>query len=65
MSQLIADYCSAQTLLIPESLHDMADARLIMSDGKASIFHKLIRQDMRDIEFFTNTPLPGFCNFWM
>jgi AraC-like DNA-binding protein len=60
MSQLIADYCSAQTLLIPESLHDMADARLIMSDGKASIFHKLIRQDMRYIEFFTNTPCLAF-----
>ncbi|QUS55692.1 helix-turn-helix transcriptional regulator [Pseudovibrio brasiliensis] len=60
MNQQIAEYCSANTLLIPESLHDMADARLIMSDGKASVFHKLIRDDMRDIEFFTSTPCLAF-----
>ncbi|MEM1078845.1 MAG: AraC family transcriptional regulator [Pseudomonadota bacterium] len=44
------------TLLIPEDLHGFSDARPIMSHGAAGVFHKIIRQDMEGVEFFTNAP---------
>lgn len=60
MKSTIPDYCSDNTLLIPESLFQMADATPVMAHGNAAIFHKLIRKDMRDIEFFTNAPCLAF-----
>ncbi len=51
----IPQHCLDHVLLIPESLHQMTDARAILSHERAGIFHKYIKQDMVGIEFFTNS----------
>jgi AraC-like DNA-binding protein len=51
----IPQHCLDHVLLIPESLHQMTDARAILSHQRAGIFHKYIQQDMVGIEFFTNS----------
>lgn len=60
MTQLIRSYCNDNILLLPASFYEMDDATTIMTDGNAAIFHKLIHQDMRDVEFFTNMPCLAF-----
>ena len=60
MKQSIPHYCGKNTLLIPKSLYQMADARPIMTDNDAAIFYKHIKQDMLDIEFYTSTPCLAF-----
>lgn len=55
-SQEIAHYCHDNILLLPDGLHEFAAARAVMVNGASGVFHKLIRDDMRGIEFFTNAP---------
>ncbi|MFU1682112.1 hypothetical protein ACM258_05490 [Phaeobacter piscinae] len=43
-------------LLIPEGLHDFAGAEVIMTSGRAGIFHKLLYQDAFGTEFLSNAP---------
>lgn len=56
MKVSIAQYGNTNTLLIPDSLFDMADATPVMAHNGAAIFHKLIAQDMRNVEFYTSMP---------
>jgi len=60
MEDTISDYCISNTLLIPQSLFDMSDAHVVMAHRDAAIFYKQISRDMKDIEFFTNTPCLAF-----
>ncbi|MCZ4279740.1 AraC family transcriptional regulator [Kiloniella laminariae] len=76
MKQQIPDYCKTNTLLIPDSLFDMADAFPVMTSrdvargmtgkisgdvgGHAAIFYKCIAREMRGIEFYTSAPCLAF-----
>lgn len=51
----IPQHCLDHVLLIPESLHQMTDARALLCHERAGVFHKYIQQDMVGIEFFTNS----------
>lgn len=55
-SKTIGAHCVDHTLLIPDGLFDFAEAQPIMAQRGASIFRKIIRQDMLGVEFFTNAP---------
>lgn len=52
----IAQYCQENILLLPHSLHEMADTRPIIHSKEAAIFYKSIKRDMVDIEFFSHIP---------
>ena len=52
----IAAYAAQNTLIIPEGLADFADASLVMGHGGQAIYHKLIRDSMHGVEFYTNAP---------
>lgn len=43
-------------LVIPEGLADFADANVVMKFGKNAIFHKLIKSQALDVEFYNNMP---------
>lgn len=43
-------------LILPEALADFADANIVMKFGKNAIFHKLIRSQALDVEFYNNMP---------
>ena len=60
MKNTLPQYCADNTLLIPESLFGMADARPVMAHEGAAIFHKRIVTDMKDVEFYTNAPCLAF-----
>jgi AraC-like DNA-binding protein len=60
MKPSIPNYCDNRTLLIPQSLHDMADAFPVMSHNEAAIFFKCIEQNVINIEFYTNMPCLAF-----
>jgi len=56
MAGTIAAHCADNTLIIPEGLADFRDAACVMQFGGQAIYHKLIRGNMRGIEFYTNAP---------
>lgn len=60
MTQSIPRYCADNTLLIPESLYEMADARPVMAHGGAAVFHKVIHAGLKAVEFYTNAPCLAF-----
>jgi AraC family transcriptional regulator, exoenzyme S synthesis regulatory protein ExsA len=45
-----------QCLVIPEGLAGFDDAQLVMQDGSAGIYHKLIKADALGVEFFSTVP---------
>lgn len=44
------------TLIIPEVLHEMKEAHVLMQNRSSSIFYKEIHEDLTGIEFLVNTP---------
>lgn len=56
MSATILELVGDQTLLIPDSLPGMRDARSVMQAGAASIYYKCIPESMTAVEFYTNRP---------
>lgn len=45
-----------QTLVIPQGLHDFADAQVVMEHGKKAIFHKRILSSAFGVEFYNSCP---------
>ncbi len=45
-----------QTLVIPQGLHDFADAQVVMEHGQNAIFHKCIQSSAFGVEFYNGYP---------
>jgi len=56
MRHTIYNYSKDNVLLIPQSLHGMADARALLCAGNAGIFYKRIDADLTNVEFHTDCP---------
>ncbi len=54
MSLTTREYCRTKTLIIPQSLDGLEDARCLLRHKDNSIFYRLIRQDMKAVEFYTD-----------
>ena len=52
----VSEYSQRNILIIPQSLYDMSDIQQLMHDGNSGIFYKDLKQDLVDIEFYTNIP---------
>ena len=52
----VSEYCQRNILIIPQSLYDMSDIQKLMHDGHSGIFYKYLKQDLVDVEFYTNIP---------
>ena len=50
------DNVDENCLIIPEGLTDFDDAKAVMKFGKNAIFHKLIRTQQLDVEFYNSMP---------
>lgn len=60
MKKTLPEFCTDNTLLIPESLFAMADASPVMAHEGGAIFHKRILSDLKGVEFYTNAPCLAF-----
>ncbi len=58
LSDLGAD--GTQSLVIPQGLHDFADAQVVMEHGQQAIFHKRILSSAFDVEFYNSCPCLGY-----
>jgi len=52
----VSEYSQRNILIIPQSLYDMSDIQQLMYDGNSGFFYKDLKQDLVDIEFYTNIP---------
>jgi len=43
-------------LIIPQSLYGMSDIEQLIYDGNSGVFYKDLKQDLVDVEFYTNIP---------
>lgn len=50
----VANYCTDNTLKIPQALYYMRDVKVFAATGQSSIFYKHLEQDLVDIEFYTH-----------
>ncbi|KGJ93750.1 helix-turn-helix domain-containing protein [Colwellia psychrerythraea] len=52
----VSEYSQRNILIIPQSLYDMSDIQQLMYDGNSGVFYKDLKQDLVDVEFYTNIP---------
>lgn len=52
----IFEYTQTNILVIPQALFAMDDVTVITSYRNSAIFHKHLEQDLKDIDFYINTP---------
>ena len=52
----VSEYSQRNILIIPQSLYDMSDIQQLIYDGNSGIFYKDLKQDLVDVEFYTNIP---------
>lgn len=52
----VSEYSQRNILVIPQSLHEMSDIQQLMSSGDSGILYKNLKQDLVDVEFYTNIP---------
>ena len=50
------EYCQKNILIIPQSLSGMSDIQQLIHDGNSGVFYKDLKQDLVDVEFYTNIP---------
>ncbi|MDC0659365.1 AraC family transcriptional regulator [Leisingera sp. SS27] len=58
LSDLGAD--GTNSLVIPQGLHDFADAQVVMEHGQQAIFHKRILSSAFGVEFYNSCPCLGY-----
>lgn len=52
----VSEYSQKNILVIPQSLFGMSDIQQLMHSGNSGIFYKALKQDLVDVEFYTNIP---------
>lgn len=52
----VSEYSQRNILIIPQSLYDMSDVQRLIHDGNSGIFYKDLKQNLVDVEFYTNVP---------
>jgi AraC-like DNA-binding protein len=52
----VSEYSQKNVLVIPQSLYGMSDIQQLMHSGSSGIFYKDLKQDLLDVEFYTNIP---------
>jgi AraC-like DNA-binding protein len=52
----VLEYSQKNILIIPQSLSDMSDIQQLIHDGNSGVFYKDLKQNLVDVEFYTNIP---------
>ncbi|MFT5755711.1 MAG: AraC-like DNA-binding protein [Alteromonadaceae bacterium] len=52
----VLEYSQKNILIIPQSLYGMGDIQQLIYDGNSGVFYKDLKQDLVDVEFYTNIP---------
>ncbi len=52
----VLEYSQKNILIIPQSLSGMSDIQQLIHDGNSGVFYKDLKQDLVDVEFYTNVP---------
>lgn len=52
----VLEYSQKNILIIPQSLSGMSDIQQLIHDGNSGVYYKDLKQDLVDVEFYTNIP---------
>lgn len=52
----VFEHTRSRVLVVPQALYSMKDVKVLCQLRNSAIFHKSLEQDLRNIEFYTNTP---------